>query len=54
MNPTRFALYQRIKDNIIQEMDSGGLKPDEGRIVRIQGVGSIVSRPQSDTAFLEI
>lgn len=78
-----FALFQRIKKYIIDEIESGRLKPDdktpseteltklfntsrmtanralkeltdEGRIIRVQGVGSFVARPKPDAALLEI
>ncbi len=78
-----FALFQRIKKSIINDIESGKLKPDdktpseteltklfntsrmtanralkelteEGRIIRVQGVGSFVARPKPDAALLEI
>ena len=78
-----FALYERIKQSVIRDIESGRLKPgdrvdsetqlarifeasrmtanralkeltEEGRIVRIQGVGSFVARPKPDAALLEI
>jgi len=78
-----FALFQKIKKHIIDEIESGTLKPDdktpseseltkmfntsrmtanralkelteEGRIIRVQGVGSFVARPKPDAALLEI
>ena len=77
------ALYERIKQHVVKEIDAGLLKPDdrvpsetqlsktfqasrmtanralkelteEGRIVRIQGVGTFVARPKPDAALLEI
>ncbi|HKL00006.1 MAG TPA: histidine utilization repressor [Desulfotignum sp.] len=77
------ALYEQIKQQILQEIDAGRLKPDdripsetqlakafkasrmtanralkelaeEGRIIRIQGVGTFVARPKPDAALLEI
>ena len=82
LNPT-YPLYEKIKQSIIKDIDSGKLKPDdkifsetklvkifnvsrmtanralkelciEGRIVRVQGVGSFVARPKPDAALLEI
>lgn len=82
LNPP-YALYEKIKESIIKDIESGELKPDdkvlsetkltklfntsrmtanralnelsqEGRIVRIQGVGSFVARPKPDVALLEI
>ena len=78
-----FALYEKIKKSVVEDIESGNLKPDdrvpsetqlagsfnasrmtanralkelteEGRIVRIQGVGSFVARPKPDAALLEI
>jgi len=78
-----FALYEKIKQSVIKEIDAGRLRPDdkvasetqlakqfnasrmtanralkelteEGRIVRVQGVGSFVARPKPDAALLEI
>lgn len=78
-----YAIYERIKTSIIDDIESGKLKPDdkilsenelasrfnasrmtanralkelkeEGRIVRVHGVGSFVSRPKPDAALLEI
>ncbi len=78
-----FALYQKIKESVLKDIESGKLQPDdkipsetqlaaefntsrmtanralkelteEKRIVRIQGVGSFVARPQPDGALLEI
>ncbi len=78
-----YTLYEKIKKSIVEDIDSGKLKPDdkiysenrlakifnasrmtanralkelsqEGRIVRVQGVGSFVSRPKPDAALLEI
>jgi GntR family histidine utilization transcriptional repressor len=78
-----YTLYAKIKKSIVEDIDSGKLKPDdkiysenrlakifnasrmtanralkelseEGRIVRVQGVGSFVSRPKPDAALLEI
>jgi len=77
------ALYEQIKQQIMQEIDAGRLNPDdrvpsetrlakefrasrmtanralkelaeEGRIIRIQGVGTFVARPKPDAALLEI
>ncbi len=78
-----YTLYAKIKKSIIDEIESGRLKPDdkiysenrlaeifntsrmtanralkelseEGRIVRVQGVGSFVSRQKPEAALLEI
>ena len=78
-----FALYQQIKQQIIRDIDSGVLKPDdrvpseiqlaklfnasrmtanralkelseENRILRVQGVGTFVARPQPEASLLEI
>jgi GntR family transcriptional regulator, histidine utilization repressor len=78
-----FALYEKIKKSVIDDIESGKLNPDdkvlsetrlaklfnasrmtanralkelaeEGRIVRVQGVGSFVARPKPDAALLEI
>jgi len=78
-----FALYEKIKQSIVNDIDSGKLNPDdkvmseiklakifnasrmtanralkelteEGRIVRVQGVGTFVARPKPDAALLEI
>lgn len=78
-----YAIYERIKTSIIDDIESGKLKPDdkiksenelanqfnasrmtanralkelkeEGRIVRVHGVGSFVSRPKPEAALLEI
>ncbi|MCG8568150.1 MAG: UTRA domain-containing protein [Desulfobacterales bacterium] len=78
-----FALYEQIKQHIVEQIDSGRLGPDDrvpsetqlarsfkasrmtanralkelaedGRIVRIQGVGTFVARPRPDAALLEI
>ncbi|WP_457552314.1 histidine utilization repressor [Desulfobacula sp.] len=78
-----FALYEKIKKNVVSDIESGKLNPDdkvmsetrlakifnasrmtanralkelaeEGRIVRVQGVGSFVARPKPDAALLEI
>ncbi len=78
-----FALYEKIKKSVVQEIDLGHLKPgdkipsetqlakafnasrmtanralkeltEENRIVRVQGVGSFVSRPKPEGALLEI
>lgn len=78
-----FALYEKIKKSVVQDIDSGNLKPgdkipsetqlaktfnasrmtanralkeltEENRILRVQGVGSFVSRPKPEAALLEI
>jgi GntR family histidine utilization transcriptional repressor len=78
-----FALYQKIKNSVVKDIESGRLKPDdrvmsetrlagifnasrmtanralkelteEGRIVRVQGVGTFVARPKPGAALLEI
>jgi GntR family histidine utilization transcriptional repressor len=78
-----FALFERIKQSVIKQIESGNLRPDdkissetqlakefnasrmtanralkelteEGRIIRIQGVGSFVARPKPEAALLEI
>ena len=78
-----FALYEKIKQSVVRDIESGKLNPDdkvlsetklakifnasrmtanralkelteEGRIVRIQGVGTFVARPKPDAALLEI
>ncbi|WP_299983189.1 histidine utilization repressor [Desulfobacula sp.] len=78
-----FALYEKIKQSVVRDIESGKLNPDdkvlsetklaknfnasrmtanralkelteEGRIVRIQGVGTFVAWPKPDAALLEI
>ncbi|MCP3900642.1 MAG: histidine utilization repressor [Desulfobacteraceae bacterium] len=78
-----FAIYEKIKLSIREQIDSGKLKPGdrvsseielanmfkasrmtanralkeltaEGRIIRIQGVGSFVAKPKPEMALLEI
>jgi GntR family histidine utilization transcriptional repressor len=78
-----FALYEKIKRSVVNDIESGKLNPDdkvlsetrlaklfnasrmtanralkelaeEGRIVRVQGVGTFVARPKPDAALLEI
>ncbi len=78
-----YSLYAKIKKSIVNDIDSGKIKPDdkifsesklarlfnvsrmtanralkelseEGRIVRIHGVGSFVAKPKPEAALLEI
>ncbi|MDA3918897.1 MAG: histidine utilization repressor [Deltaproteobacteria bacterium] len=78
-----YTLYAKIKKSIVEEIDSGKIKPDdkilsetklaktfnvsrmtanralkelseEGRIIRVQGVGSFVAKPKPEAALLEI